>query len=336
MTSHAAPTDPEISVVVPTYGCRDCLHALHTRLTAALQSITSSYEIVFVDDRSPDGAWEVLLELARDDRHVRGLRLSRNFGQQSAITAGLEASRGNWTVVMDCDLQEPPELIPALYAKAQEGFDVVFGKRRRRNVSRLRTAAARAYFRFQRTFLGNDLTGDYASFSILSRRVREAFLQIRDQDRHYLPIIRWLGFEQSSVEFDHAPRYAGKSSYNFRKLVQLAVEGVFFQTTALLVWIVWLGFALAASGVLLAVYFLYSYATANPYPGWTSLAVLFLLIGGFIIISTGVTGLYIGTIFKQVKDRPLYLVADEVGGDADQSLSEERRTDEADELSRLP
>jgi glycosyltransferase involved in cell wall biosynthesis len=316
MTSSAP--DPEISVVVPAYGCRDCLHALHSRLTATLQGMATSYEIVFVDDRSPDGAWEVLLELARDDPHVRALRFSRNFGQQSAITAGLEASRGNWTVVMDCDLQEPPELIAELYAKAQEGFDVVFGRRRRRNVSRVRTTAARAYFRFQRTFLGNDLTGDYASFSILSRRVREAFLRIRDQDRHYLPIIRWLGFEQASVDFDHAPRYAGKSSYSFRRLVTHALEGVFFQTTALLVWIVWLGFALAASGVLLAAYFIFSYATANPYPGWTSLAVLLLVIGGFIIISTGVTGLYIGTIFKQVKDRPLYLVEQEIGVGAEQ------------------
>jgi dolichol-phosphate mannosyltransferase len=234
---------------------------------------------------------------------------------------------------MDCDLQEPPELIPELYAKAQEGYDVVFARRRRRNLSRVRTAFAKVYFRFQKTFLGNDLTGDYATFSILSRRVRDAFLRIRDQDRHYLPIIRWLGFEQASVDFDHAPRYAGKSSYSFRRLVQHAIEGVFFQTTALLVWIVWLGFAIAASGVLLASYFVYSYLTANAYPGWTSLAVLLLLIGGFIIISLGVTGLYVGTIFKQVKDRPLYVVDEEVGGDEAVAGRRERI---ADELSRLP
>jgi glycosyltransferase involved in cell wall biosynthesis len=328
--------EPEISVVIPTYGCRDCMRALHARLTGALAGLTPDYEIIFVDDRSPDGAWEIILELAGEDEHVRALRLSRNFGQQASITAGLAASRGNWTVVMDCDLQEPPELIPDLYAKALEGYDVVFARRRRRNVSRFRTAAAHMYFRFQRVFLGNDLTGDYASFSILSRRVRAAFLRIRDQDRHYLPIIRWLGFEQASVDFDHAPRFAGKSSYTFRRLVQLAVEGVFFQTTALLVWIVWLGFALAASGILLALYFLYSYATANPYPGWTSLAVLFLVIGGFIIISTGVTGLYIGTIFKQVKDRPLYLVDEEIGGGAEAPVHPAQSAPSADELSRLP
>jgi glycosyltransferase involved in cell wall biosynthesis len=309
---------PEISVVVPSYGCHDCLHALHERLTAALAGVVDEFEIVFVDDRSPDGSWEVVQELVHADPHVRAIRFSRNFGQQAAITAGLQASRGRWTVVMDCDLQEPPELIPALYAKALEGYDVVFGRRRRRNANPVRTGFAHAYFRFQRTFLGNDLTGDYASFSILSRRVRDAFLQIRDQDRHYLPIIRWLGFEQTSIDFDHAPRYAGKSSYSFRRLVTHALEGVFFQTTALLIWIVWLGFALAASGVLLAAYFIFSYATANPYPGWTSLAVLLLLIGGFIIISTGVTGLYIGTIFKQVKDRPLYLVEQEIGVGAEQ------------------
>jgi polyisoprenyl-phosphate glycosyltransferase len=328
--------EPEISVVIPSYGCRDCLRALHGRLTAALAGVTTHYEIVFIDDRSPDEGWDVLLELAGEDHHVRALRLSRNFGQQASITAGLAASRGAWTVVMDCDLQEPPELIPELYAKAQEGYDVVFARRRRRNMSRLRSAAAHAYFRFQRVFLGNNLTGDYAAFSIISRRVREAFLRIRDQDRHYLPIVRWLGFEQASVDFDHAPRYAGKSSYTLRGLVRHAVAGVFFQTTALLFWIVWLGFALAASGILLALYFLYSYATANPYPGWTSLAVLLLVIGGFIIISTGVTGLYIGTIFRQVKDRPLYLIDEEVGPGACEPATKEERSSLADGLSGIP
>src|SRR5215212_7023264 len=191
---------PEISVVVPVYGCRDCLGVLHRRLTDTLTGLGESYELVFVDDRSPDGAWQGLVALAAQDEHVRAVRLSRNFGQHAAITAGLEASAGRWTVVMDCDLQEPPELIPELYAKAREGYDVVFGRRRRRNDSWLRTTLARVYFRFQKAFLGNDLTGDYSTFSILSQRVREAFLKIRDQDRHYLPIIRWLGFEQTSIE----------------------------------------------------------------------------------------------------------------------------------------
>jgi polyisoprenyl-phosphate glycosyltransferase len=312
MTRTAA---PEISVVIPTYGCRDCLRPLHRRLTATLRTMGVDYEVVFVDDRSPDDAWSVLVELAAEDPHVRAVRLSRNFGQQAAITAGLQAARGNWVVVMDCDLQQPPEAIADLYAKAQEGYDVVFArKRQRHNTSIFRGVAARVYFRFQKTFLGNDLTGDYASFSILSRRVRDEFLRINDQDRHYLPIIRWLGFEQGSVDFEHAPRYAGKTSYSLRRLLALALEGVFFQTTTLLVWIVWLGFALALSGVLLAAYFIYSYLSANPYPGWTSLAVLLLVIGGFIIISTGVTGLYIGTIFKQVKGRPLFVVDTEIGG----------------------
>lgn len=266
-----------------------------------------------MDDRSPDDAWPILRELAAADPGVRALRLSRNFGQQAAITAGIGASRGRWTVVMDCDLQDPPEVVADLYAKSQEGFDIVLGRRKQKKHSFFRLLAARLYFKFLRLFLGVHISGEYGSFSIISAQVREAFLRVPDRDRHYLPILLWLGFNRASIDYEHGERHAGKSSYSLRALVRLAVEGVFFQTASLLKWIVYFGFGIALAGALLAVALIVLAIVVNPPPGWTSLAVLVLLVGGFIIVSTGVTGLYIGKIFQQVKNRPLFLIDEELG-----------------------
>jgi polyisoprenyl-phosphate glycosyltransferase len=297
-----------LSVVVPVYGCRDCLDQLHRRLVAAVQTITSSYEMIFVDDRSPDGAWAVLSHLAGSDAHVKAIRLSRNFGQHSAITAGLAESRGEWTVVMDCDLQDPPEVIPSLYAQAMQGFDLVLARRMQRTHSAIRLILSRLYFKVLNTFMGTKLDGSFGTFSILSRKVVEAYLTLGDRDRHYLFVLHWLGFERGSINFEHAEREAGQSSYTLRRLLRHAVSGIFFQTTNLLLSIVYLGFVVVGGGVLLGIRLIYLYLAATPPPGWTSVMVLLLVLGGFIITSTGVTGLYIGRVFQQVKGRPLYVV----------------------------
>lgn len=298
----------ELSIVVPVYGCRDCLQSLHQQVTTAAKTITSSYEVVFVDDRSPDGAWPLLEDLAKTDSHVRAVRLSRNFGQHAAITAGLANSHGEWTVVMDCDLQDPPEAIPELYAKAKAGYDVVLARRVQRSHSPLRLAMARLYFKTLNTFMGTNIDGAYGTFSILSRKVVDAYLSLGDLERHYLFVLYWLGFEHGTIDIEHHDRGAGKSSYNLGRLIRHAVSGVFFQTTNLLLYIVYLGFAFALAGVLGVVYLVVTFATSHPPAGFTFLAVLLLLIGGFIITSTGVTGLYIGRVFQQVKGRPLYVI----------------------------
>jgi polyisoprenyl-phosphate glycosyltransferase len=313
----------EVSVVVPVYRCAECLGALHERLTQALTDLGVSYEIVFVDDRSPDDAWSTLTEIARRDDAVRALRLSRNFGQQAAITAGLAESSGKWTVVMDCDLQDPPELIPRLYAKAQEGHDVVLARRKSRRHSVFRLLAARLYFGFLRTFLKAQIDSGFGAFSMISSKARSAFLSVPDADRHYVPILLWIGFEQTSIEFEQAERYSGKSSYSFGSLMRLALSGIFFQTASLLRWIIYLGFAFAFVGVCLAIFFVISYFWFEPYPGWTSLAVLILLSSGMIIASTGITGLYVGMIFKQVKNRPLFIVDEIAAGEASASRRSE-------------
>jgi dolichol-phosphate mannosyltransferase len=242
------------------------------------------------------------------------MRLSRNFGQHAALTAGVAHATGRWVAVLDCDLQDPPEDVARLYAKAQEGYDIVFAKRRARSQSLPRRAANRVYFWLRRKLSGVDLETEHSNLSIMSRKAADAFLSLKDKHRNFLLILYWLGFEHTSIEFTHAERYAGKSSYNLRGLLKVATDGVFFHSTVLLRWFVYAGFFAAGLSGLLALYFVYSYYTQNAYPGWTSIIVLLLMIGGFILISTGVTGLYIGKVFEQVKDRPLFIVDEAHGG----------------------
>lgn len=304
----------EISVVVPVYGCRDCLSALHDRLVTTLEAMGEDFELIFVDDRSPDGAWTVLAQLADADDRVRALRLSRNFGQHVAITAGLATARGRWTVVMDCDLQDPPEEIPRLYAKAQEGFDMVLSRRQARVQSLPRRVAAAAYFRVYNALVKDDLHNNYSNLSLLSRKVVDAFLTLRDRDRQFLLILHWLGFERAEIDLRQSERHAGRSSYTFRQLLNVAVDGLFFQSTVLLRWIVYAGFCLAALGIGLGGYSVIALLAGSELPRWTGLSMLALFLASFIVISTGVSGLYVGKIFEQVKGRPLYVV-DEVAGE---------------------
>jgi dolichol-phosphate mannosyltransferase len=298
----------ELSIVVPVYACATCLHALHERLTATLASMGVTYELIFVDDRATDGSWDVIGQLAAADSRIRAYRLSRNFGQHVAITAGLAKAGGAWVVVMDCDLQDPPEEIPRLYAKASEGFDIVFARRMQRPGSRLRRSAAQVYFRLLNWVAGTSIDRTYGTFSMISAKVAAAFLDFRDRDRHYLFILYWLGFTHTSIQFPYAERHSGRSAYSPGALLAHAVDGLVFQTTVVLRWIVYVGFALAGTGAALAAGFVVVHLRGTSPPGWTSLAIFVLLLSGFVIISSGVVGLYVGKIFEQVKQRPLYVL----------------------------
>jgi polyisoprenyl-phosphate glycosyltransferase len=297
-----------LSVVVPVYGCQACIRHLHERLTAALRTLEASYEIILVDDRAEDGSWPEIERLADLDASVRGILLSRNFGQHAAITAGLHYSRGAWVAVMDCDLQDPPEVIPHLYAKALEGHDIVFGRRSHKPTGIVRRLLGRLYFRGIRMFGESSIDGQHGSFSVISRKVADAFLTFHDQDRHYMMILTWLKFDTASIDYEPAQRYRGRSSYSLSRLLEHAVDGVFFQTTILLRWIVYLGFCLAGMGGLLAVYLVTTRIFGSAYPGWTSIVTAVVILGGFIILSTGITGLYIGKVFDQVRARPVFVV----------------------------
>ena len=321
--THAGPggEPPELSIVVPVYGCVSCLQALTQRVGRALDGVVADWELIFVDDESPDGSWSILCELSKSDERIHAVRLSRNFGQHAAITAGLAETRGRRVAVMDCDLQDPPEELPRLLAAAGDGWDIVLSKRDRRRQAWHRRIGAYVYFRTRNRLLGLEVDPEYSTLSVLSRDVVDAYLQLGDRDRQYMLILHWLGYRWTVVTLQHAERYEGKSSYTVAKLVKVALDGMFFQTTVLLRWIIYLGFSVALAGLGLAVVLVVLYFVNRPLPGFTSLAVLILLVGGFIILSTGVTGLYVGKIFEQVKGRPLYLVAERAGARRDEDES---------------
>jgi polyisoprenyl-phosphate glycosyltransferase len=299
---------PELSVVIPVFGCARHLDELYERLGAAIGPLTDDFELVFVDDASRDGAWPRLVALAESDPRVRVFGLSRNFGQDAAITAGLAKARGRWVIVMDCDLQEPPEAIPELYARAQEGFEVVRTERGERGHSRLRRAASSAY---RRLLLEETAHPEYSNMSLLSRRAVDAFNQMRDRDREYHLMLDWLGFDSAVVPIAFASR-EGESSYTLGELVRVALDGVFFRTTVFLRVVVFLGFLVAAVGGALAIYNIVYYFVAGQPTGYTSLIVLLVLFSGLIIVSVGVVGLYVGRIFEQVKSRPLFVIARQI------------------------
>jgi dolichol-phosphate mannosyltransferase len=299
---------PSISAVIPVYGCRDCLEELCTQLDQQLALMTPKYEIILVDDRSPDHWWESLPELQEKFPAIKGIRLSRNYGQQIAITAGLGASKGDYVVIMDCDLQDPPALIPNLFAKLEEGYDLVLGRRITRQHSLHRRISANIYAFISSWLTDSRIDGTQGAYSVLSRKVVNAFLLFEEQERYYLSILRSLGFNAGTVDFSHQPRHAGKSSYRLRDLFSIGINGILLQGTVALHWIIGFGFFVSICGTLTASLLIWRYIFEVSQPGWTSLIVLILLCTGVTLISLGFIGLYIGKIFEQTRRRPLYVI----------------------------
>ena len=211
---------------------------------------------------------------------------------------------------MDCDLQDPPEAIRRLYAKASEGYEVVLARRTKKRASAFRRLASSAYFALMNIFTGTSIDPGHGSFSIISRKVVDAFLAVKDRDRHYLFVLYWLGFDRASIEYEHAARTDGRSSYTLTRLIAHAFQGMFFEITVLLRWVIYSGSCSRSSepARLCTSSSLLGRVRGVAYPGWTSLIVLQLLIGGLVIISTGVAGLYIGRIFDEVRERPLFVI----------------------------
>ena len=299
---------PSISVVVPVYCCAAGIDSLCARLKDSVSAFAKRYEVILVDDRSPDNAWAVIANIQARYPEVKGIRLSRNFGQHIAISAGLAAARGDYAVVMDCDLQDPPEKIPELYAKLKEGYDLVLARRSERSHSFFRVLAAKAYFGLISRLTEESVDGSYGTFSILSRKVIDGFLQFGERERHYLFILRWLGFKIGRIDYEQQGRTIGRSSYSLRRLLRHAADGIFFQATVLLRFIITTGLLFAALGITLAVFLVYRYFAHGSLEGWTSVVVLILICTGVLLSSLGVVGLYIGKIFDQAKARPLYII----------------------------
>ena len=305
----------DLSNISPVYGCAGCLESLHHRISQTARSLGLSYEIVLVDDRGPDDSWLVMSALARTDpAHVRAIRLSRNFGQQHAISAGLAECQGRAAVVLDCDLQEPPEVITRLYEKFQEGHQVVLARRLAKQHHPLKRVTSWAYSRIMRMLSGQAISSDLGTLSLLGRPVVNQFKTFKDVNRHYLLIVMWLGFDPVTIDYEHQARAVGQSSYNLSRLIRLGMQGLFFQTTRWLEAVVLMGVLISVFGLGVGCWAFWAALNGNPSPGWASTVVLTCLLGGAIIFIQGVVGLYVGQIFDQVKGRPLYVVAERVGG----------------------
>jgi len=305
---------PHISVVVPSYRCAECLPELHRRLVAAIEPITPLIEIVLVNDCSPDQDWEIIAALARVDVRVKGVNLSRNFGQHLAIAAGIDHADGDWVVVMDGDLQDRPEEIPALYRKAQdEGLDIVFGRRANRQDPWYKILASRSFAWVFRQLSDVYIEPGIANFSIARRTVMDAYRRLREGSRAHALVLLWCGFRVGYVDVVHAARHAGRTTYNLRRSVALAVEAITSQSNKPLLLSMKFGFLMAGLSFCFAMceivqYFVYGV----PVSGWTSLIVSLYFIGGLLMANMGVLGLYLGKVFNESKRRPIYLVRETV------------------------
>lgn len=300
---------PLISVVSPVYRAEEIVDELVRQVTLALERVTPHFEIILVEDGSGDGTWPRIAAACAADPRVKGIKLSRNFGQHYAITAGLEHARGGHVVVMDCDLQDDPAFIPDLYAKAREGYDIVLTSKPERAHGLAKKFFARIFARSLKWMAGGGspdwLVGGY---SMLSRRAVEALLRIQDVHRHYLGMIRWLGFPVAHVPVVHRPRLRGRSSYNAAKLIRHAIDGWVSYSNRLLYISVALGFSFLVTAIVLVALIFVVYFVRGFAPGWPSLVVLILTCTGVLLMSVGVLGIYIGKIFDQIRARPLYIV----------------------------
>lgn len=305
---------PHISIVIPVYYGQDSLDEMYRRLTISLERITTSYEIILVNDCSPDRSWMIIKSLTEKDNRVKGINLSRNFGQHYAITAGLDYVSGAWIVVMDCDLQDQPEEIIKLYQKAQDGFDIVFARRAVRKDFFLKRLSSKLFYKIFDYFTDNESDSTIANFSIVSRKVIDEFRRFREQNRSYPLFIKWMGFEVVAIDVEHAERHEGKSTYTFTKLFKLAMDSIISQSNKPLKLSIQFGFIMSLLSALCGAYLIYRYIFwAQPVEGWTSVMVSIYFIAGLIFANFGMIGLYIGKIFDETKSRPLYIICDTIG-----------------------
>ena len=305
-----------LSVVVPCFNEQDMITATHERLSAALRGLANvTGEIVYVDDGSKDLTLERLRNIASRDSAVRVVVLSRNFGHQKALSAGLEHATGGACVIIDADLQDPPELIGEFVAQWRAGADVAYGVRRRRDgESGFKLLTAHAYYRLMGKVSEADIPFDAGDFRLMDRSVIEALATMPERDRFLRGMVAWVGFRQVAVPYDRAARVAGETKYPFRRMVQFALDGLFSFSAKPLRIATYFGFfasALAVVGVLYA--FTLRLFTTAVVPGWATLLIAVLFLGGVQLVSLGIIGEYIARIYGEVKQRPLYLVRERIG-----------------------
>jgi len=298
-----------LSIVIPVYKAEDCLHELCHRLTLSLEQVTSDFECLLIEDCGGDNSWSMIENFAKDDPRFKGIQFSRNFGQHYGITAGLDHCTGDWVVVMDCDLQDAPEEIPRLYAKAQQGFDVVLAQRINRKDKTEKKLSSVMFYCLFNYLTGMSYDPKVGNFRIMSAKVVENCRHMRESLRFLPGMMDWMGFPAAKIEVEHGARFAGESTYTFRKLLSLATDTIIAYSDKPLRISIKLGFSIAALSFIFGIaLFVYAMLYDTPIMGWSSLIISLYFLGGIIIANLGIIGIYLGKTFDETKKRPLYIV----------------------------
>lgn len=300
---------PYISIVIPVYRAEKMLPELIARLENSLKYITNDFEIILVEDGGPDNSWSVIEKLAETRPYIKGIKLSRNFGQHYAITCGLDHAKGKWIVVMDCDLQDQPEEIEKLYNKAKEGFDVVLASRKHRKDHYFKKLFSKIFYRTLGYLTGSEQDETIANFGIYHHRVIDILVSMRESIRYFPTMIKWVGFNQTKINVEHSSRAEGETSYNFKKLFNLALDIILAFSDKPIRLTIKIGLLISLTSFLIAIYYLLKwFAGGVVVLGYTSIIVSVWLLSGFLISTLGVIGLYVGKIFEGVKKRPIYII----------------------------
>jgi glycosyltransferase involved in cell wall biosynthesis len=300
---------PHISVISPVYKAEKIVDDLVKDVLVSLTSITENFEIILVDDCGPDNSWTKIEENCLKDKRVKGIKLSRNFGQHYAITAGLEAAKGEWIIVMDCDLQDRPDEIPNLYKKALEGYEVVFAQRIARKDSFFKKLGSKLFYSIFSYLTDTKQDSSVANFGIYHKKVVDAILSMQDHIRYFPTMSRWVGFNSAYIPVKHSDRAEGRSSYSFKKLIFLAFNNMIAFSDKPLWLMVKFGAIISFISFVIGVFYIIKFLLGQILePGFTSLILSIWLLSGVIIFMLGIVGIYVGKTFEKSKDRPVYII----------------------------
>lgn len=307
---------PLLSVVVPVFNEQDVLEALHSRLLQVLAPEIPSFEVVFINDGSKDLSAQMLDQISRSDARFKSIHFSRNFGHQAAVTAGLHAASGQVIVVIDADLQDPPELIHQMIAKWDDGFDVVYAQKKRRDgIGPLKRMSYYLYYRLLGSLTDVEVPPDTGDFCLMDRKIVDLLNAMPERNRYVRGLRAWLGFRQTAIMFERPARFAGETKYSVKRLLGLAVDGILSLSKAPLRLAMYMGFAASAISFVLLIAFLIEriFGSSQVARGWASTIVVILFLGGVQLICLGVIGEFIGRIYDEVKQRPLYIIGRTTG-----------------------
>ncbi len=300
---------PHISIVSPVYRAESILEKLVYEIQKVMGQLKVTYEIILVDDRSPDNSWEVMKKLSSKFSEVKSIRLSRNFGQHPTIIAGLSEVKGEWIVVMDCDLQDQPKEIKNLYSKALEGYDIVLARRENRQDNFFKRLSSRMFYTVFNYFSGIEINNEVANFGIYNSKVIKSINKINDYIKFFPLFIKWVGFKSTSIVVEHSEREDGKSSYNLVKLISLAFDTIISFSDKPLKIFTFIGLSISTISFFSGCYYLIQALTGQiKEPGFSSLIISIWLLSGIIISTIGIVGIYLGKTFNQVKNRPIFII----------------------------